>query len=157
MKAVTCFVVLMLGIVGCSGASSSSENFTTSDAYDEQEMEAAIQRARRETDVFIRELNSNSAEDFSVKAPISDGAAVEHFWLKDVTYRNEKFTGTIDNEPEMVANVRLGQEWSLAKDEISDWLYMKDGKMYGNYTVRPLLPSMPAEEAEFLKSILAEP
>lgn len=36
-------------------------------------------------------------------------------------------------------------------------MFMRDGKMYGNYTLRPLLETMPEDEAAALRSILAEP
>jgi hypothetical protein len=38
-----------------------------------------------------------------------------------------------------------------------DWLYMRDGKMVGNETLKPLLKKMPAAEVNRLKSIKAEP
>jgi uncharacterized protein YegJ (DUF2314 family) len=41
--------------------------------------------------------------------------------------------------------------------DIADWMYMRGGKMYGNYTMRPLLKTMPAAEAAEFRSILAEP
>ena len=34
---------------------------------------------------------------------------------------------------------------------------MRDGKMYGNYTMRPLLKTMPEEEAAKFRSLLASP
>jgi uncharacterized protein YegJ (DUF2314 family) len=40
---------------------------------------------------------------------------------------------------------------------MADWSYFRDGKMVGNYTLRPLMKQMPAAEAEQLKKILAEP
>jgi uncharacterized protein YegJ (DUF2314 family) len=39
---------------------------------------------------------------------------------------------------------------------MSDWMFMRDGKMHGNYTMRPLLKTMPAEQAAKLRSMLAE-
>ena len=33
---------------------------------------------------------------------------------------------------------------------------MKNGKMYGNYTIRPLLETMSEEEAAGIRSILAD-
>lgn len=54
-------------------------------------------------------------------------------------------------------NVKIGQAWTIGKDEISDWMFMRDGKMHGNYTMRPLLKTMPEAEAEKYRSMLAEP
>jgi uncharacterized protein YegJ (DUF2314 family) len=57
----------------------------------------------------------------------------------------------------MVTNVKSGQKWTVKKSEISDWMFMRNGKMYGNYTLRPLLKTMSEEEAEKFRSILANP
>ena len=46
---------------------------------------------------------------------------------------------------------------SCLDSNISDWLYMRDGKMVGNETLKPLLKQMPAAEVKRLKSIMAEP
>lgn len=45
----------------------------------------------------------------------------------------------------------------VRNEDISDWLFMRDGKMYGNYTLRPLLATMPEEAAAYYKAMLAEP
>lgn len=54
-------------------------------------------------------------------------------------------------------NVQFGQKWTVKKEDISDWMFMRDGKMHGNYTMRPLLKTMPEREAAQFRSILAEP
>jgi uncharacterized protein YegJ (DUF2314 family) len=56
-----------------------------------------------------------------------------------------------------VKNVKIGQKWKIKKEDISDWLFMRDGKMHGNYTMRPLLKTMPKDEAAKFRSMLAEP
>lgn len=35
--------------------------------------------------------------------------------------------------------------------------FMRDDKIHGNYTMRPLLKTMPEDEAEALRSLLADP
>jgi uncharacterized protein YegJ (DUF2314 family) len=145
--------LLVLSIVGCN---SKPETLITEE-YDQAEMDAAIARARGEVDAFIAELNNPTGEDHAVKAPVQDGEATEHFWLTGVSFRDGKFHGTINNDPGIVSNVKFGQSWSLSKEEISDWMYMRDGKMYGNYTMRPLLKTLPDEEAAQYRAMLAEP
>jgi uncharacterized protein YegJ (DUF2314 family) len=125
--------------------------------YDEEEMEAAIARARREVDSFIAELAKPTGENHAVKVPITDQDDTEHFWLIDVSYSDGEFAGTINNEPGIVSNVRIGDKRKVKKSEISDWMFMQDGKMYGNYTLRPLLAAMPKDEAERYRSMLASP
>jgi uncharacterized protein YegJ (DUF2314 family) len=148
------FIILLAAAF--SACSTKPDTLITS-GYDEKEMEAAIARARSEVDQFIAELTQPTGEDHAVKAPIEDGGETEHFWLTDLKYKDGQFEGTINNEPGLVKNVKLGQKWKIKKEEISDWLYMRDGKMHGNYTMRPLLKAMPADEAAEFRSMLAEP
>ena len=148
-------LLLLLILSGCS--TNDAPDTLIEGGYDEQEMEAAIARARSEIDSFIAEMSKGTGTDFSVKVAIEDKDETEHFWLKDIVYRNGKFEGVIDNDPGMVSNVKRGQKWSVKKSEISDWLFMRDGKMHGNYTLRPLLKTMPKEKAAKLESMLANP
>lgn len=125
--------------------------------FDGDEMEAAITEARESIDTFTEALAAKSGSGFAVKAPITDSNGTEHFWLVDVRIEDGVFSGRINNDPGIVKNVSNGQAWSVKSGEISDWLFMRDGKMHGNYTLRPLMKTMPPEEAAKLRSILAEP
>jgi uncharacterized protein YegJ (DUF2314 family) len=119
--------ILCLALILCS--CSRDPETLVRDGYDEQEMEAAIK----------------------------DRGETEHFWLTDVTYRDGSFEGLIGNDPGIVTNVKFGQKWTLKKVEISDWMFMRDEKMHGNYTLRPLLRTMRKEDAEMWRSRFAEP
>lgn len=152
------YVAIALGsLLAFNGCQASKPVTGAITEYDEQEMDAAIARARNEVDGFIAELASRTGSDHAVKARIEDGGEIEHFWLIDISFQNGEFTGTINNIPELVHNVRIGQKWTVKKAEISDWMFFRDGKMYGNYTLRPLLQAMPSSQAAKLRSILAEP
>jgi uncharacterized protein YegJ (DUF2314 family) len=120
-------------------------------------MEAATARARKEVDTFISELSKPTGENHAVKVPITDSGGTEHFWLIDVSFQNGQFEGLVNNEPGIVKNVRMGEKRKVNKAEISDWMFMRGGKLYGNYTMRPLLKTMPKEEAEKYQSMIAEP
>lgn len=125
--------------------------------YDEREMEAAIERARLEIPDFLSALAQNHGTDFSVKVPIEDGEHTEHFWLTNVSYSEGVFTGKIGNDPGLVSNVKYGQAWTVKASEISDWMFFRDDKIHGNHTLRPLLKTMPKEEADMWRSLLAVP
>jgi uncharacterized protein YegJ (DUF2314 family) len=92
-----------------------------------------------------------------LKIKITDQNDTEHFWATDIARQDGKLMGTINNDPEIVASVKLGDRVEIQEADISDWLYMRDGKMLGNETLKPLLKSMPAEEAARLKNIMADP
>jgi uncharacterized protein YegJ (DUF2314 family) len=146
-----------LVVVAFSGCGKPSPETLVKSGYDEKEMEAAIARARSETNSFIAELSAPTGTNHAVKVPIKDGDQTEHFWLSGVVFRNGEFTGTINNEPGLVGNVKIGEKRTVKQGEISDWMFMRDGKMHGNYTMRPLLKGMPEEEAAKYRSMLASP
>jgi uncharacterized protein YegJ (DUF2314 family) len=153
------FVLVILAALcaSCGGSPQDNPDTLIRGGYDEQAMSAAIARARREVETFIAALNAGTGSEFAVKLPIEDRGEVEHFWLVDVAYRDGRFEGQIGNDPGIVTNVKLGDTRSVARGEISDWMFMRDGKMHGNYTLRPLLEAMPADEAERFRSMLANP
>jgi uncharacterized protein YegJ (DUF2314 family) len=65
--------------------------------------------------------------------------------------------GTINNDPNTVTNVKLGERIEIPEADITDWLYMRDGKMVGNRTLKPLFKQMPTAEVERLKILMADP
>ncbi|MCV5433887.1 DUF2314 domain-containing protein, partial [Escherichia coli] len=72
----------------------------------------------------------------------------------ELTYSNGMFIGVISNDPGIVTNVEYGQEWKIKKEDISDWMYTRGDKIYGGYTIDPLLVTYPKEEADELRAKL---
>jgi uncharacterized protein YegJ (DUF2314 family) len=67
-----------------------------------------------------------------------------------VTFDGKNFHGRIDNKPLEVKNVRFGQRVTVDPKEVSDWMFLKDGKLMGGYTTRVLYARLsPEEKAEF--------
>lgn len=147
---VTILSSLLILLAGCN---QQPETLVT-DGYDQSEMDEAISRAQQEVDSFILVLNSGDADSFSVKAPISEGDEVEHFWITDVSFEGGYFTGKIGNDPGIVKNVEFGQEWKIKKDDISDWIYTRGSMMHGGYTIDPLLVTMPEDQAAAMRARL---
>ena len=123
--------------------------------YDEAEMDAAMAKARMTLDQFRSALESGTGENHAIKVAIHDGDDTEHFWLIDVFPVDEGFKGTLNNEPGLVSNVSFGDEINASGTDISDWMYILDERMHGNYTLRVMLPNMPADERAFYESQLA--
>lgn len=122
------------------------------------EMRAAISRAKARLPAFWKEFEAASARDvFSVKVPVTDAGSTEYFWLVHVARADGRVSGTIDNRPNLVSTVVQGQRLEVNESEIVDWLYWRDEKMYGNFTARALLKTLPREQAEALKAVFAEP
>ncbi len=88
---------------------------------------------------------------FTVKVPVSDGEHVEHMWLMPVVDLGHAVRGTINNEPDRVTGVRIGEVREFAKDEISDWMYIDNGHLVGGYTLRAMYNSASPEERATLE------
>ena len=112
------------------------------------EMSLAIEKARSTVDQFISALETpkSAQTNFSVKLPVVDGDKVEHMWVLPVRYQEDCFFGTINNEPDKVSTVKVGDEVSIAKNEISDWMYVDNGRLVGGFTLRVLRKHMSEEE-----------
>lgn len=123
------------------------------------EMAAAIAKARSRLPEFWKALAQPAGGEsgFALKVAIRDGTEVEHFWLVDVSRNGERYSGTINNDPEVVHSVQSGQRYDFGEADISDWMFMRNGKIVGNETMRPLLKRMPEAEAERYRAMLEAP
>jgi uncharacterized protein YegJ (DUF2314 family) len=146
--------VLATALDGCS-----KEHNTISVAADDQEMNAAIAKARATLPQFWQtfEKREHGESDFSLKVEITDKKQTEHFWLSDIERKDGKVFGTINNDPDKVGSVKLGDRIPIPEADISDWLFMRDGKMVGNYTLRVLFKQMTEKEVEHYKKMLVDP
>jgi uncharacterized protein YegJ (DUF2314 family) len=122
-------------------------------ADDDPTMAAAMRKARATLGDFltIAAAPKPSMENFAVKVAIHDGDQNEYFWIDPFSNDNGQFSGRINNKPEMVHTVKMGQLIHFGRDEIVDWMYMDGGEMKGNYTACALLKSAPKNEAEEFK------
>jgi uncharacterized protein YegJ (DUF2314 family) len=151
--------IALLGLLTALLAACSERDKTISVKDDDTEMVAAIAKARETLPQFWQafERQEPSESKFALKVKVTDTHGTEHFWATELERRDGKIMGTINNDPNIVASVKLGDRITIPEADISDWLYLRDGKMLGNYTIRPLLKKMPPKEAEKYKKIMAEP
>jgi len=105
---------------------------------DHAAMHRAVIEARKTVKKFINVLKhpGPGQQDFEVKKPFVQGDQVEHIWLSDVQFVGNSFQGKIDNRPRNIPGLKVGQLVSVKPNEISDWLYVDNGKLVGGYTVR---------------------
>ena len=147
--------LLLILSLACLGGCSKKPD-TLAEEYDQKEMEIAIQQARDSFDDFKERWQNPQPGDseFSIKVKIQDKHGTEHFWITHVEAKGDGFVGTIGDEPGIVKNVKYGQKYEFTFADVSDWLYMSNNVMQGNYTLRVILKSMPKREAEKLKKQL---
>ena len=119
---------------------------------DHAAMHSAVVHARKTVGKFITALQhpAQGQKDFEVKKPFIQNGHVEHIWLSDVQFVGNRFQGRVDNQSRKIRGVKVGQLVSVNPNEISDWLYIDNGKLVGGYTVRVLYSELsPQEKQEF--------
>ena len=117
-----CAPILTIFIMGTALA----EDPPTPVLSEDERMDAAIAEARSRIDEFLGALKSNNKKRFpmfAVKAAVTEGDHVEHLWISDVTFKDGHFVGKISNQPHVITKVKRGDDYKVAKDKISDWIY----------------------------------
>jgi uncharacterized protein YegJ (DUF2314 family) len=151
---------LLLGCwMGLGCAPSEQKDKVVMVADDDPQMKQAIASARARLPEFwtIFEQPSSGETNFALKVEITDASGTEFFWASNLERQDGKIFGVIDNDPNTVKSVKLGQRIEIPEDKIADWTYIRDEKIYGNLTMRPLLKTLPKEQADELRARLAEP
>lgn len=123
---------------------------------DDPELTRAMERARATFKYLWRELTWEyrriipALDLAAIKAafldPGDDPGNTEHMWLSDVDFDGQTVRGTLLNQPNTVTSVKAGDSITLDRDAIEDWIYARQGRMYGGFTIQILRAAMsPAE------------
>ncbi len=117
---------------------------------DHAAMHQAVIRARRSVGKFIAALQHPTATDtdFAVKKPCYENGQVEHIWLTDVRFVGNRFQGRLDNQPRKITRLKMGDLVSVNPNEISDWMYVRDGVLVGGYTLRAHYTELTPQEKQ---------
>jgi uncharacterized protein YegJ (DUF2314 family) len=134
-------------LIGC-GSKDSPPNARVVPIPDEdQEINAAMDKARSSLNEFIERFNHPHASDkwFLVKGRFTHGDRIEHIWVADLVFDGKVFSGVLANEPE-IPGLKFKQHVSISLDNVSDWMYVSDGRPIGGFTTRVLYGRMSPEE-----------
>lgn len=127
---------------------------------DDPEMQRAHEDARASFRYFWRELAWErrrivpALDMAAVKAPFFDDASsrpkdqpeAEHMWLSEIDFDGQFVSGVLLNEPNWVKGVKAGDSARIPLNEISDWMYVIAGEVFGAYTVNLLRSRMNRQE-----------
>lgn len=103
-------ILLIVGVSLVLLTACSKRDKVVNVADDDPEMIAAIAKARGTLPQFWQafEKREHGEAKFSLKVKITDKKGTEHFWATDIERQDGKIMGTIDNDPDIVASVKLG-------------------------------------------------
>ena len=134
-------------IANCNSKKQSEEDAAAPVLKDDQEMNAAMQHARKTLNEFIERYSHPKSADkwFLVKGRFTNEGQVEHIWVADLAFDGKVFSGVLANEPEL-PGFRFKQQVSVPIENISDWMYVSDGQLIGGFTTRVLYNRLSMEE-----------
>lgn len=121
------------------------------------EMQRANERARSTFKYFWREMSWErrriipACSMAAVKAPFADDGdlssdAVEHMWLSEIDFDGKVITGELMNSPNNLKSVKQGDKVSMPLSQISDWMMVLVGDVYGGFTVNLMRSRMSGTE-----------
>ena len=124
------------------------------------EMNAAIAQARRTLPIFWASYESPkpTEEGHSLKVRFPTRKGGEHIWIAEVKkLPNGTYTGFFANQPRDLPGKREGDKVEFAEADISDWMFMRNGKIVGGETIKPTLKSLPKADADALRARMEKP
>ncbi|RAR70626.1 DUF2314 domain-containing protein [Flavobacterium aciduliphilum] len=120
--------------------------------YETESSDNGMNKAREEAiktlNQFHKAFESNNSKlnSFSIKQTFSNERYNEHIWLNGIFKKNGEYYGVVDNLPEYVKEVHLGDTVKIVNQKISDWMYLENSQLNGGFTIRELRNRMTEEE-----------
>jgi uncharacterized protein YegJ (DUF2314 family) len=108
--------------------------------------------ARRTLLIFIRQLGRGDPREsgFSIKHPFradgGSGIAMEQLWFDGIHFKDGKYFGVLASDPLHVSGMRKGDTVALDMEAITDWMYVRDGKIAGGRSIKYLLEQIPESQ-----------
>lgn len=123
---------------------------------DDPAMLEAMEGARSTFKYLWRELTWEyrriipALEMSAVKAAFSDPGRpledTEHMWLSELRFDGESIAATLLNAPNQLTSVAEGDRVEMSLDQIEDWMYVLEGRVYGGFTIQVMRAAMSAAE-----------
>ena len=115
------------------------------------DMQLASQKARDTFTTFREQFckRDPACSIFIVKAFYPDPKVPgggEHLWLTVHSVSDSSAIGVITSRPMFVTTVKTRDRVDVQLPQLSDWLYVRDGRAVGGYTVQLLRSRMTAEQ-----------
>jgi uncharacterized protein YegJ (DUF2314 family) len=125
------------------------------------EMNAAIARARATLPNFWASYDAPKASEtgHSLKVRFAKPTSGhEHIWMAEVKKTsNGRYSAKFVNVPRDLPGKKAGDVAEFGDTDISDWMFVRNDKIVGGETIRPLLRTMPKADADALRARLETP
>ena len=146
------FILVIVGtLLPLSGYSAEVPDPIVPVRADDQQMEAAIKQARSTLPHFFQAMANPkpNQKSFLVKVAFRRDKVEEHIWVADLSFAGKTPRGVVANEPK-IKGIRFMEHVSFDRADVSDWMYLQDGRLIGGYTTRLIRGRLsPEERKEF--------
>ena len=160
LKTVLLIALTAIAVLGMSTHRAAAETVIDVPNGD-SEMAAAVAKARASLPLFWASYEapkpSEGGHSLKVRFPYPPNNG-EHIWMAEVRkLADGLYSGRFANAPVHLPGKHVGDLVSFREADISDWMFMRNGKIVGGETIRPMLKSMPKAEAAALRARLETP
>lgn len=127
------------------------ESTVTIDQYNPV-LSAIAREARAGLPVFFRHMIRPEAGEshFYIKHPFTEfsemGVSTEQIWLTDIRFRDGRYYGALANNPVFLSGMRRGDTVHFSADEVTDWMFLRNGEIVGGQSIKYLLQQIPEEQ-----------
>jgi uncharacterized protein YegJ (DUF2314 family) len=129
-------------------ATGPAEASTVQLGYIDRELARIAEDAQDTLPGFFKALARGAgAAHFCVKYPLpaDEGSGIdrEQVWLTGIHFKNGMHYGIIANAPRHLSGVKKGDKIIFDMDAVTDWMYIRDGKIIGGDSIKYLLEQIP--------------
>jgi uncharacterized protein YegJ (DUF2314 family) len=105
----------------------------------DERMRIAIIMARESFAEVAEKLKDGTIDMLSVKLMATNGRDNYYYWVIEVLKEEGTYSGIINNEDRRFKEIKMGERIKFKETDIYDWMYEKDGKYFGNYTLKTMI------------------
>jgi uncharacterized protein YegJ (DUF2314 family) len=117
---------------------------------DDEEILQIAEDARNTLSGFFRHLNrpGTGEKQFCVKYPFptGNGNSMEQLWLTSIYFKNGRYYGVLEGVPKQFNGMKKGDTVIFEADNITDWMYIRNDKIIGGYSIKYLLEKIPEHQ-----------
>jgi uncharacterized protein YegJ (DUF2314 family) len=133
-------------------------DFSTADP----DMKVAIEKGRATLPTFWASYDapksSETGHSLKVRFPSPKTRGGEHIWIAAVKKGPDgRYSGKFANTPRDLPGKKAGDLTEFAEADITDWMFMRNGKIVGGETIKPSLKSLPKADADALRARMESP
>jgi len=144
------FLLCAVLLFSCEKTSTPREDTVIPVYQDDMDIAQIAEDARNTLPVFFRYLTrAGSSDDCYVKYPLmaddDSGIDREQVWLTGIHFNNGRYFGVLASAPRYLSGKKKGDLVIFDMEAITDWMYVRDGKIIGGESIKYLLGKIPED------------